>query len=171
VQPWLKAPCAIRMLERLAASLRTSISPRGPQRLFVRRPQAGHRALRNQDEIGALLSACGYATVTPGEMNFTQQVLAFADATHIVGTLGAECANLAFAPPGARCFGLAPSDMLDDFFWDLISHKDGAYFALHGPPEHPADGMNAAFTVDLASFAEMLDRFDPHRALAFQAQY
>ena len=160
VQPWLKAPCAIRMLEGLAGRLRDRSGLRGPQRLFVRRPAGGHRTLRNQDEIGALLTARGYATVTPGEMSFTQQVLAFCDASHVVGTLGAECANLAFAPAGARFFGLAPSDMLDDFFWDLISHKDGAYFALHGTAENSADGMNAAFSVDLATFTEMLDRFE-----------
>ena len=161
VQPWVKAPFAVRILEGLAERVRERAGGvRGPKRLFVRRASGGHRTLRNAEQVGGLLAARGYVGVTPGEMGFAQQVLAFADATRIVGTLGAECANLAFAPMGARFFGLAPSDMLDDFFYDLISHKDGQYVALHGPAEQGEDGMNAAFSVDLGRFAEMLDRFD-----------
>jgi capsular polysaccharide biosynthesis protein len=156
VQPWVKAPVAIRILEALAERLPPCA---GPARLFLRRADGARRPLRNEQAVADLLGSRGYATIRPGAMSFGDQVAAFRHATHIVGTLGAECANAAFAPAGVRLLGLAPAEMADDFFWDLISHKDGGYFALHGAAE--GEGMNAAFSVDLEVLSKMLERFDP----------
>jgi hypothetical protein len=50
--------------------------------------------------------------------------------------------------------------MQDDFFYDLISHKQGQYFCLHGRSEDPAAGMNSPFTIDLGEFDSMLKEFE-----------
>ena len=78
----------------------------------------------------------------------------------MAGVLGAECANLAFSPAGVRFFGFAPSGMMDDFFYDLVSHKDGQYTCLHGAAAPGEEGMNAAFSVDMEMFAGMLEAFE-----------
>lgn len=158
VQPWVKAPCVVRMLEALGARIVAS-SARGAERLFVRRPDGGHRRLCNEEAVASVLAQRGYVTVMPGAMEFADQVCAFSGARRVVATLGAECANLAFAPSGVRLFGLAPAAMQDDFFYDLVSHKGGEYFCLHGQAASPSD-MNAAFSVDLGLFQAMLDRFE-----------
>ena len=152
VQPWVKAPLAVRVLEQLAERMG---GVGGAERVFVRRPPTGRRALRNQAEVEEMLVRRGYVGVSPATLGFAQQVAAFGAARRVVGVLGAECANLAFAPAGVRFLGLAPPDMLDDFFWDLVSHKAGQYRALHGAAEEV--GMNAAFSVDLGQLAEMLE--------------
>ncbi len=91
-------------------------------------------------------------------MTFEEQVITFSAAQWVVGTIGAECTNCAFAPPGVRLLGLAPATLNDDFFWDLVSHKGGAYLSLHGVAE--TENMNADFFVDLALLHEMLDLLD-----------
>jgi capsular polysaccharide biosynthesis protein len=93
-------------------------------------------------------------------MSFEEQVCAFSRATHVVGVVGAECANLVFAPRGVRFLGLAPDMMQDDFYWDLASLKGGAYTCLHGPAADPALGMNSPFDIDIALIAALFDEFE-----------
>jgi capsular polysaccharide biosynthesis protein len=102
----------------------------------------------------------GYRNVLPAQMSFEEQVCAFSQATHVVGVLGAECANFAFSPRGIRFLGLAPNLMQDDFFWDLASLKGGAYTCLHGPAADRALGMNAPFDIDIALLGTLFAEFE-----------
>ena len=105
------------------------------EKLFIWRPDTSRQVLRNQAQILETLIRRGYAVVVPGIMTFEEQVTTFSTARWIVGVLGAECTNIIFSQTGCRFFGLAPEHMQDDFFWDLVSHKQGRYFSLHGPSE------------------------------------
>ena len=156
-QPWLKAPLAIAMLEALAA--RQPAAPTAPTRLFVRRGAEDSRQLLNEAAVADILAAHGFVAVTPGGLDFAAQLRAFHPATHIVGTLGAGCANLVFSQRGVRFLGLAPADMQDDFFYDLVSLKAGTYACLHGPGRAP--GMNAAFTIDEQQLRALLHETMP----------
>ena len=66
--------------------------------------------------------------------------------------------QLCFCTAGGSDSWLAPATLNDDFFWDLVSHKGGAYLSLHGVAE--TENMNADFFVDLALLHEMLDLLD-----------
>ena len=46
--------------------------------------------------------------------------------------------------------------MGDDFFWDLISHKKGQYFSLHGKASAPERGMHSDFVIDLDDLKRVL---------------
>ncbi len=155
-QPWLKAPLAVTVLEDLGRRL-SGDGAAGPARIFVRRGAGDRRQLLCEAAVWAVLRARGFVAVTPGEMDFLAQVRAFAGATHVVGVLGAGCANLAFSARGVRLLGLSPRDMQDDFFYDLVSLKGGEYFCLHGAGR--GTGMNADFDVDMENFQTMLGAF------------
>ena len=46
--------------------------------------------------------------------------------------------------------------MQDDFFWDLIDHKDGRYISLHGTAAGANADCNADFSVDIGRFEKLL---------------
>jgi capsular polysaccharide biosynthesis protein len=154
VQPWIKSPLVVEVLENLSRHVTQSKDPNDfPKKIFISRPGAGRRPLRNRSALRDFFVTRGYSNVLPARMSFEEQVCAFSQATHVAGVLGAECANFVFSPRGIRFLGLAPDRMQDDFFWDLASLKGGAYTCLHGPAADPALGMNAPFDIDI----ELLD--------------
>jgi capsular polysaccharide biosynthesis protein len=153
-QPWLKAPLVVDLLERLGQGIAAGDQDPGQERLYLRRAPAARRRPTNEAAVEAMLTARGYGVITPGALGFPRQVAAFRSARHVVATLGAECANLVFAPRGVSLLGLAPPEMQDDFFYDLVSLKGGAYACLHGDADAP--GMNADFTPDLDRLNAML---------------
>ena len=162
-QPWVKAPIVLPILRRMAARLRelhpeTSV-PR-PEKLFVVRPPGVRRQLLNQPEIQRRLEARGYTTVMPAAFSCAEQAFFFSRAGHVVGTIGAELANLVFCEDGLRLLALAPGEMLDDFYLDLISHMRGHYFSLHGASTEPEKRWNSDFSVDLDAFDQILARFE-----------
>jgi len=157
-QPWVKAPLAIRALENLAR--RVGPGARTPERIFLRRPDGGRRELLNRPAVRDFFLARGYEEIDPAGMTFEEQVQVFSRARYIVGVLGAECTNLAFAPAGVRFLGLAPDEMQDDFFWDLVSHRGGKYMCLHGEAQNRALQMNTPFTVDMTELQAVAALFD-----------
>jgi capsular polysaccharide biosynthesis protein len=84
-------------------------------------------------------------------------MVAFSDATCVVGNLGAGLTNIAFAPQGVKLLALATEFMHDDFYWDLMAHKQGPYFCLHGKATKPEMGMYSDFEIDIAKFVGLLD--------------
>ncbi|MBU8547056.1 MULTISPECIES: glycosyltransferase family 61 protein [Roseomonadaceae] len=159
VQPWVKAPRVVRTLERLAAEAIGPVPP-GERRLYVQRSGPLRRKILNQDEVMAMLTPLGYEVVSPEAMTLREQMALFASASHIVGNLGAALTNIAFAPAGVRLLALTTEFMMDDFFYDLICHKRGAYWSLHGKADRPQLGMQSDFTIDLAALRPLLDQFD-----------
>lgn len=163
VQPWVKAPLAITVLEEFSQRMLAEATGRGPDRpakLIIRRGATSRRRLLNEDAILDIAVRRGYSVVDPGSMSLPEQAASFSGARLVIGTLGAECTNIVFSPRGFRFLGLAPSHMQDDFFYDLCAHKDARYFSVHGMVEEPELGMNSPFQVDPALFLETLVEFE-----------
>jgi hypothetical protein len=161
VQPWVKAPRVTATLERLAASMpEIRASQTSLRKIFVSRLTNGRRRLLNQDQVRQVFVNRGFVDIVPGNMSFNEQVTAFSQAHFIAGPLGAELSNLVFAPRGVRLFGMAPQTMKDDFFYDLVAHKHGSYFCLHGTVIGNTSDMNADFHIDLEELDKILDKFE-----------
>jgi capsular polysaccharide biosynthesis protein len=158
VQPWVKAPLAVRALENLAN--RIGAAPNAPKRIFLGRREEERRHLTNRPEVREFFLKNDYVEVFPATMTFEQQVRVFSGAQYVAGVLGAECTNVVFSPSGLRFLGLAPDEMQDDFFWDLVSHKSGSYFCLHGVSQDRSKSMNSPFSVDLAGLMQIAAEFD-----------
>ena len=138
-QPWVKSPLAIGVLDDLREHADPSTI--GPEKLFVSRNTWDLRRLMNEQDVFALLEQYGYVLVHPEQYNFAQQIALFSRARVVVATLGAAVSNIVFAPGGVKLLSLTTEFMCDDFYWDLVSHKDGQYFSLHGKACAPERGM------------------------------
>jgi hypothetical protein len=158
VQPWIKAPRVIRFLEALGRSM-PQARP-GPKRIYVTRDPKDSRRLLDEEPVLRIVTQAGYQVVSPGNLDFSAQVAAFREATHVVGILGAGLSNLAFAPRGVHLLALTSETMQDDFFWDLICHKAGTYTSLHGKAVDPAAGMRSDFKLDEKTFLRYFAAFD-----------
>ena len=73
-----------------------------PRRLLVSRADARARRVINEDALLALLRPFGFELIVPGELSLSEQVRAFAAATHVVAPHGAGLANVVFCAPGTR---------------------------------------------------------------------
>jgi capsular polysaccharide biosynthesis protein len=161
VQPWVKAPIVVKVLEGIADRLKDW----GPhierlEKLYVSRNNTGKRCLLNETEIIEIINRQGYRVIHPETMSFFEQVVTFSRARQVIGNLGAGLVNLVFAPRGVRLFALTSEFMEDDFFWDLVSHKEGSYLSLHGKADRPERWMQSDFRISVERFAEALMQFD-----------
>ena len=155
---WVKAPLAVRTLENLAS--RVGPDANAPKKIFVTRPDRERRRLVNRPAVRDFFLARGYTEICPADLVFEQQVKAFSKAKYVVGALGADCANIAFSLRGVRFLGFAPETMHDDFYWDLVSHKGGRYFCLHGHVEGGAYDLNADYSLDMAQLRAITQQFE-----------
>ncbi len=133
------------------------------RRIFVRR-RARTRHIRNEAELVALLEARGFAVVDPGELSNAEDVFHAAD--FVVGAHGAGLANLVFCRPGTKVLELLPTDQPFPYFFTVSVHGGLHYDCLICPSDrvqpmpHPFVTWNSPsdFTVEVAAFAEALDR-------------
>ncbi len=116
------------------AGIADPMSQLGPLKIFVRRggSQTG-RNLLNPKKVEAWFVARGYTPVDPGALDFTQQVLLFARATHVAGIEGGAMTNIMFAPAVRQIVMLASPFTRDDrFFQNLVAGYDIPFHALYG---------------------------------------
>lgn len=92
--------------------------------LYITRRNAGHRTLRNEAAIEALLLGLGFQVIDPGTLRFEDQVRAFAGAQVVVGIHGAGMANIVWCRPGATVLELLPGK-LDDIGYRFLSNLCG----------------------------------------------
>ena len=113
---WIATDCRHLQLSAYLGSkwvheyLRQTFShpPNRRRRLIVSRKDSGRRQLVNEVDVIALLSRYGFELIALGDLSFSDQVQAFADATHIIGPHGAGMALIVFCHPGthfAEIFG------------------------------------------------------------------
>ena len=81
--------------------------PTPGRRLFLVRNKAGHRNLRNQQEVLDALSPLGVEPVEPAGLSLDAQLALFRDASLIVAPIGASLAAHLFAPAGCGVLELA----------------------------------------------------------------
>ncbi|WP_158810152.1 DUF563 domain-containing protein [Beijerinckia sp. L45] len=153
--PWVKSPGVATFLEIMAARIaRPEVT--APRRIYVSRKRGGMRRLINEAAVIAIVERYGFTVVYPETMAFSAQVATFRDAEIVVGNYGANLSNIVFAPRGVTLFALTTEAMQDDFFWDLMDHKAGAYVSLHGKATTAAPNQNSDFTIDIARFEQIL---------------
>ena len=158
VQPWVKSPQVIRILEALQRHA-SDESPR-PEKLFVSRNGWSQRRLLNEDAVVEMLNARGYLMIQPETLDIAQQIALFSQARLVIGSLGAALSNIVFGPRGVKLLALTTEHMGDDFFWDLAALKDGYYTSLHGTASEHSKGMQSDFTIDVDKLGQLLVEFE-----------
>ena len=154
--PWVKAPRAIRFLEKLRDKI--AAGSQGPKRIYVSRAHAPKRHLLNEAEILPVLQDFDVAVVHPERHTFADQVRLFANAELVIGNYGANLTNAVFAPRGVTMFAVTSEFMNDDFFWDLANLKSGRYFSLHGKAADPNPNPSSDFVIDPGEFHALLEQ-------------
>ena len=163
IPPMLKSPLSIEILGSLSARLDAGIIDRfkSYDRIYLTRNSYPRRRLVNEDELLPFLDTAGYQVIVPESLSFAEQVSVFSRATHVIGNMGAAFSNLAFSPHGVKVFVLATEHMAHDYFYDLVCHKKGEYYALQGTAEPGSgDGIGADFSVEKNAFLRILKEFD-----------
>ena len=155
--PLVKHPAAIRFLRGFTAAPQvaaaTDHAPHG--RIYLSRNGFGKREMLNEDQLLPLLLDAGYVVVHPEQLSFLDQVATFADATHVVGNMGAAFANLVFAAEGVHTLCIGTELMQHDYFYDIVCLKGGTYTGMNGPATHRERGLASDFTVDTEAFRKV----------------
>lgn len=158
VPPLVKNPRSIEFLRELALSLDDGTAGRRPRRLYVTRNGSGRRRLINEEAVLEVLLPHGYEVVAPETLTLREQMAIFRDATHVVGNMGAALSNLAFSADGVQVLCLATEAMNHDYFYDIVSVKNGTYVGLQGfAVEQPAT-ISSDFAVDISLLEDVLSR-------------
>jgi len=78
----------------------------------------------------------------------------------VIGNMGASFSNLVFSPRGVKVLVLATPTMQHDYFYDIVCHRGGEYWAMQGVAADEDPTMYSDFTIDTTAFAAALARFD-----------
>ena len=118
--------------------------------IYVYRNPAGHRSLRNNDEVLAKMTQLGFKAVDPGMLSFEDQVRVFSNARAVVGVHGAGMTNILWCRPGTTVLELYP-EKLDDIGYRFLSNLMGHRHAvLHCEQfDHPRGVAYADISVDI----------------------
>jgi len=111
----------------------------GPKKFFFAR-SGKRRSLENIDAITALLASEGWAVVRDMDLNFSQTIKLFSQATDICGFLGSNMSNVIFCSAGCRVLHWVPDIFLDGWV-DLIAEILGLNYRTvilncGGPQNH-----------------------------------
>lgn len=153
--PTIKAPEAVRYLERIAEK----IEPASYERVYLTRNSYGRRELLNEDQIWPFFQEKEFIKITPEKLSLNEQISIFRGAKVIAGNMGAGFSSLAFSPSGVEVISLATPAMPHDFFYDIVCHKNGSYFGLQGATSDKTPSMSSNFTIDVETLKAILQKF------------
>ncbi len=160
--PYMKNPDAIAFLReegrrRFGASVGGGDAP--GRLIYVRRRAERGRILRNAAPVEKYLKERSFLIVDPERLSFPEQVEIFADASVIVGVMGAAMCNTVFSRPDASVIYLAPDNWVEPFYWDLASVLGHNYHAVHGRRMRINDAPHLDdFSIDTSLLAIALKR-------------
>jgi capsular polysaccharide biosynthesis protein/tetratricopeptide (TPR) repeat protein len=146
---------------------RRLVDPSSPQsamrRLYVSRSGTLRRRIANEEQLQAMLLACGFEVVRPEELTVREQIDLFSRASHIIGASGAGLTNMLFAPPGAQVVTLYNKYFVSgggDLYFDALAQACGHRFsAIHGIPVQARDGerlIDSDITIDVDAVREAI---------------
>jgi capsular polysaccharide biosynthesis protein len=160
--PLIKSPRAIRILEQVSERCRQHADGdrSSNRKIYLTRNNYPRRKLLNEPDILPTLEAAGYDVIVPEQLSFSEQARLFASASHVIGNMGAAFSSLAFSPKGVKVFALATQHMMHDYFYDLVCHKAGEYWALQGIASGAEAGIGADFSIDTDEFVRLFAEFD-----------
>ena len=127
-------PCMLAAFDRLRANAIASAGGIGPtnRRIYVSRLGNDRRALQNEAEVIAQVSRYGFEVVELDGMDVREQILLFAQASHVVAPHGAGLTNLLFCHPGTVVCELLPSHYVNWCFRRMASLRYLQYGCLVG---------------------------------------
>ncbi|WP_208749016.1 DUF563 domain-containing protein [Arthrobacter sp. PM3] len=162
IPPFTKSPHAISILEGLVSRCSPEVRSKfsGTRRIYLTRNKYPRRNLVNEEDILPDVLRAGYEVIAPEELSLEEQIALFASASHVIGNMGAAFSSLAFSPSCVKVFVLATEFMLHDYFYDLVCHKNGEYWALQGTAVGSDLDIGSDFSVDANVFRELLVEFN-----------
>jgi capsular polysaccharide biosynthesis protein len=135
---------------------------------ITRTAGTNNRAVMNEPELLAFLTARGFDIIDPSELTVIGQMEAFAAASVIVSPHGAALANLVFASPGTTVIELFPPGSVLPDYWRLASSVPGLRYRYLSawPRRTRRQGLFSDrgkmivsdIEVDLAALTVMLDQ-------------
>lgn len=163
IPPFIKSPRTVSILEELVDHCSPQVRAlyASPRKIYLTRNRYPRRNLLNETEILPEVIGAGYEVVAPEHLSLEEQICLFASASHVIGNMGAAFSSLAFSPKGVKVFALATEHMLHDYFYDLVCHKNGEYWALQGTAPSGETGIGADFSIDPDEFGRLFAEFDP----------
>jgi hypothetical protein len=137
-----------------------------PERVYISRGQANHRRVLNEDALQPLLRRHGYTTVRLETMSLPMQINMFRNARSIVAPHGAGLTNLGFCSRGTHVFEMLTEGWVNGCFNVLAKATRLQYWADVYPGQPGVAPIGSDFTIELASFAEILGDLESHVATA-----
>jgi capsular polysaccharide biosynthesis protein len=130
--PTLMCQTALTGLRSVAQAYVHSIQSTEPfaDRLYISRRSG--RQLVNSHEIEDMLAIRGFRTLYCEEMNFDEQLHAFARAKIIVGIMGASMVNCMFAPANSKFIFLSPEHWYEPFYRTLTMNLGNQAHFIYG---------------------------------------
>lgn len=130
----------------------------GSGKLWVRRT-GPTRALLNGEVLEAALGQRGFELFDPAAHTPVVQARRFAEATTVVGVMGAAMTGTCFSAQRTKVIHLAPEGWLEPYFWDLAGALGHDYAVVYGRSDpNDAPAHLAGFTVEVADVLAALDR-------------
>jgi capsular polysaccharide biosynthesis protein len=142
------------------AALGAGVDPAGARRVFVSRQGTRSRRIVDFDEIEPVLRDRGFELIELEGMPLAEQISWFKGAETIVGPMGSGLSGMCFAPRGASVLALAPTAMLDSFFWRLANVCGHPYRELRcpvGPTLERTPSWDRDLRVEPGTLATWLD--------------
>lgn len=162
IPPFIKSPRTVAILEGLVdrCSPQTRALYASPRKIYLTRNKYPRRNLLNESAILPEIEEAGYEVVVPEHLSLEEQICLFASASHVVGNMGAAFSSLAFSPHAVKVFALATEQMVHDYFYDIVCHKSGEYWALQGRASDPGAGIGSDFSINVEDFSRIFAEFD-----------
>jgi len=150
------------MLKSSCEFLRREFLPRSAGatgRIYVRRGDAAHRRVKNEDEVERFLAGKGFRGVTLTGMPVRDQAALFAGAEAVVACHGAGLTNMVFCAPRARVVEIFSPNYVNVCYYVLASRVGVDYHYLLGEgPVPPGEFDPHAITEDVTVEMERLGR-------------
>ncbi len=158
--PVLKSPLAIDFSARkIVEHALSDVNLEGhAERIFVDRASAHGRTISNRQEMRQEMDRRGFSIIDPETMSFVEQVRAFANASVVIGQMGAAMTNTIFCRPTSTLIYLAPRGWIEPFYWDLASVRGHHYRVLYGDVIDPNVAPHQSnFTIDVAALSQVIE--------------
>jgi hypothetical protein len=139
--------------------------PSGHRRLYLPR-RSTTRAITNEPELEAALSARGFEIIDPADLERSEQI--FSESRIVIGAHGAALTDAMFCPRDAVMVEIVPSDHVFPYYYCLAgaTRMDYAYIVARSAGQRPAGSWGPSpydMTVDIDALIEWLDRREAAR--------
>jgi hypothetical protein len=140
----------------------SALVPRGnfedelPKRLYLGRGDIGNRDVENEDELLALLGACGFRKILCAEHPVDMKIRLARNADAVVCPHGAAATNLLFCKPGVRFLEIFPPGFVEGSYVALSQFMNCEHHVVMGNKSVTGE-RNSNFYVDIEKMRQAVD--------------